>query len=47
MRQEGDAMDVFRTLNVRWVISLVVFLVLLALPVVLSLFAPGSAFAAH
>jgi hypothetical protein len=40
-------MDPFRALNVRWVISPVVFLALLALPVVLRLFAPGAAFAAN
>jgi hypothetical protein len=40
-------MDIQRGLYVRWMISLVLFLVLLAIPVLLSIWAPVSVFAAR
>jgi hypothetical protein len=40
-------MDIQRTLYVRWVICMALFLALLAIPVLLSMFAPAVVFAAR
>jgi hypothetical protein len=39
--------DILRSLHSRWIIALLVYVALLAIPVVLSLLAPAATFAAR